>query len=747
MKKRSCRGNTMKNKHLSRLILVTFIITSLAGCGQSNQTTVTDPQTHEESSGEETGKAETEHQDAGETSENAASAPQASENAASAPQASENAVAADTSVLLGGHPWIDSMIPENITDDLTFSPKEDFYLYVNHERVKKSAENITEPSAQEKIKEKAMDYLTDDHADNHEMELVQEFYRAFVDFDSRDALGMEPLRPVIEDIWSIDSLDELSAFISDNERSGAVPQALNIMMTTDFEHSDDYVTALAFASYKDLLLEDPDEYAEPSDKALAVGTFAKQEVCYALTSLGFSENDAVKVYDHFHELEGILSKKLPSMNDIISGAVDPEYTYADPDEVKEWMKDYPIGEFLASRGFGGAQEFLSDNADYVKYLGENYTEENLELFKSYYIARYILANDFTCDKNAYRLMSSRLDGEEVTEEELQESLEMNAYMFLRRDLVHAMGKAYMTRYDAAVYKDQVITMFEELKNVYKEMIEDASWLSDEGRERAVEKVGAMDFYALYPNAWPDYSGLDFEGKSLCEMEAEILRFNTSRDSSLVGKPVDREAEAWRNWDALEDNAKCIRDQNAIMFSYAFLEQYDIDNGLSTEKLYAGIGAVLAHEMSHGFDELGAEFDAEGKRNSIFSQEDIEAFNGRVKKLEGFYDGIEVFKDTHVNGPTVSVEATADLTGFQAVMYLAQKEPEFDYDAFFTEYARNWYYSSSYENDLHSLKNDSHPLDYLRVNVVVQQFDEFRDTYDVREGDGMFLASEDRIFVW
>ena len=238
----------MKNKHLSRLILVTFIITSLAGCGQSNQTTVTDPQTHEESSGEETGKAETEHQDAGETSENAASAPQASENAASAPQASENAVAADTSVLLGGHPWIDSMIPENITDDLTFSPKEDFYLYVNHERVKKSAENITEPSAQEKIKEKAMDYLTDDHADNHEMELVQEFYRAFVDFDSRDALGMEPLRPVIEDIWSIDSLDELSAFISDNERSGAVPQALNIMMTTDFEHSDDYVTALAFAS-------------------------------------------------------------------------------------------------------------------------------------------------------------------------------------------------------------------------------------------------------------------------------------------------------------------------------------------------------------------------------------------------------------------------------------------------------------------------------------------------------------------
>lgn len=328
---------------------------------------------------------------------------------------------------------------------------------------------------------------------------------------------------------------------------------------------------------------------------------------------------------------------------------------------KEWMKDYPIGEFLASRGFGGAQEFLSDNADYVKYLGENYTEENLELFKSYYIARYILANDFTCDKNAYRLMSSRLDGEEVTEEELQESLEMNAYMFLRRDLVHAMGKAYMTRYDAAVYKDQVITMFEDLKNVYKEMIEDASWLSDEGRERAVEKVGAMDFYALYPNAWPDYSSLDFEGKSLCEMEAE--------------------------------------------------------------------------------------FDAEGKRNSIFSQEDIEAFNGRVKKLEGFYDGIEVFKDTHVNGPTVSVEATADLTGFQAVMYLAQKEPEFDYDAFFTEYAKNWYYSSSYENDLHSLKNDSHPLDYLRVNVVVQQFDEFLDTYDVREGDGMFLASEDRIFVW
>ena len=132
---------------------------------------------------------------------------------------------------------------------------------------------------------------------------------------------------------------------------------------------------------------------------------------------------------------------------------------------------------------------------------------------------------------------------------------------------------------------------------------------------------------------------------------------------------------------------------------------------------------------------------------IRTDKDLEEFKRRVERVVDFYDGITIFEGVNANGRMISAEATADITGMEATLKLAEKQENFDYDLFFRSFAKLWRFSSYYKRDMMILENDPHPLAYLRVNTVVQQFDEFYRTYDVQEGDTMYLTPEDRIVVW
>ena len=508
----------------------------------------------------------------------------------------------------GGSPWIDSQIPENITPGMQVSPAEDYYLSVNYEAIHAGGRGTR--NVQQKIAEKVRSFLTDEKADTHEMELVQQYYRSFMDWDHRNEIGAEPLRRVVEDIQGITSLKELSAFLSDSDRSHDVPLFLKMSPNADTGLTEtpgkDYIVMLYLFPAVDMLLGEVDAYTDRSESSQHKLEAAEEEVKHVLKELDFSEEDAKHAFDSFFEMETLMAGGQIPMSDLLSGKYVQTYAHADLNQIAETMKDYPIIPILKARGFGNETQFMYEENGYLPYVADFYTEENLEKMKNYLLVSYVLENDWYLDYDAFwhrinREMSGSLaDGSEKLD------TEEVVYLFLRRDLTFALGNSYLARYDAGPLKKQTVELFRKIQSEYIDMLKNKEWLSEESRQKAIEKVEAMKFYALYPDKTiVDYSNIDFSQDDIAAIAGKLKRQKEEETIALLDASLDPEIEAWRNWDILENNAKNIREINAVLFSLGWMEQYDYEKGFTQEELYANIGTVLAHEMSHGFDALGA----------------------------------------------------------------------------------------------------------------------------------------------
>ena len=159
-----------------------------------------------------------------------------------------------------------------------------------------------------------------------------------------------------------------------------------------------------------------------------------------------------------------------------------------------------------------------------------------------------------------------------------------------------------------------------------------------------------------------------------------------------------------------------------------------------------IGAVVGHEITHGFDSMGCMYDKDGNLSNWWTAEDSAAFAERTKKVSDYFGSIQVLPGKNVDGELVVTEAVADLGGVSCMLEIAKNIKDFDYDDFFTSFARIWRCQNSQQVE-EILLQDSHPPGYLRTNVNVQQFSEFYDTFGIKEGDPMYLAPEKRLSVW
>ena len=168
--------------------------------------------------------------------------------------------------------------------------------------------------------------------------------------------------------------------------------------------------------------------------------------------------------------------------------------------------------------------------------------------------------------------------------------------------------------------------------------------------------------------------------------------------------------------------------------------------MSNEELYGKLGVVIGHEISHAFDRRGAQFDKEGNIASWWTEEDYAAFTERNARLAAFFEEMHPWEGQDFYGSIVTGEACADMAGMKAALLAVRDIEDFDYDAFFRAYAELWLTRSTMQREYQMLSNE-HPMQYLRVNATLQQFDEFLEFYGIEEGDGMYLAPEDRVNIW
>jgi putative endopeptidase len=168
--------------------------------------------------------------------------------------------------------------------------------------------------------------------------------------------------------------------------------------------------------------------------------------------------------------------------------------------------------------------------------------------------------------------------------------------------------------------------------------------------------------------------------------------------------------------------------------------------MSDEELLGKLGWVIGHEISHAFDSKGAQFDKDGNMKNWWTEEDYAAFRTRNDKMIAYYNGMHPWAGQDFYGSIVTGEAGADMAGMKAVLRIAGEKKDFDYDKFFRAMADIWLLKDTLQNAYKRI-NNVHPMGYLRINCTLQQYDEFLNFYGIAEGDGMYLAPEDRVAIW
>lgn len=276
------------------------------------------------------------------------------------------------------------------------------------------------------------------------------------------------------------------------------------------------------------------------------------------------------------------------------------------EELESLCSQFPLGKLTEASGYKEGKKFLVEQPDYLKKLDELYTEENLENIKSYMLAGWVDAMADSLDQEAFDLnlvcdkiqsgAEGRLEDEEYAFEAVQSTL------------TEPLEQTYLKKYDALKKKQDITRLCKDIIAVYREMLKEQEWMSQETKEKALEKLENIKINAVYPDKWYDYSGLHLDGLSYVECQKVISDFNRERDWKRTNQKVDR--DEW-TVDTLETNAYYNPQDNSINILLGILGGEFYREDMTREQLYGGTGSFIGHEISHAFDPTGAQFDKDG----------------------------------------------------------------------------------------------------------------------------------------
>lgn len=678
--------------------------------------------------------------------------------------------------------WINSSIPGAINADTNVKLQDDFYTYVNKDTL--VATNVKEDSAlplehadslvkQRKImmvsgiedpdanKEVTIDIPTE--YVEHNEDLVRRFVAALQDWDTRNRVGRAPLEDYIKAITDISDLSQMTDYILDKNGDNFTNDSLISMEVQSLRISPSQYTVI-LGRTTDYLLESRDQYIAINGSGIERSRIVFDEVVCALTGIGYTENEAQKILKDCYKFEGKLADaSLPTLitsRAEYSAESDDIYSY---DVVTKLQGAYPLCDLMNKYGFDKATEYCIPYTDFVRKVGKLYSESNLEQIKAYYIVHTIHEAMGLLDEDAYNLLLkyeksvgdkieinlTNGDGD-VQKVEINDEWDRILNKYVAKYLGEPFEMSYIARYCTPEDKEYLSQMTEDLTAYYVDMLQGEDWLSEETREAAIGKLNSMKRHILYPEYFTDYSDVRFEDDdTLVDMVKKINSSSLYHMAEKAGREVDP-----TDWDIVthqssQANAFYVPKENAIYIMSGMLaggELFNVENPYECN--LANIGTIVGHEISHGFDKNGICFDNFGNDLGWWKGMEMAVFTDRTGNLEKFYDSLPPAPGmANMTGSKLSNEAIADMGGMKATLGVSKKMSDFDYDLFFTSFAKLWCSKQSYTEVLLRAKDDEHPQPFLRVNVTLSQFDEFMETYDIKEGDGMYVAPENRIAVW
>ena len=578
----------------------------------------------------------------------------------------------------------------------------------------------------------------------HDQELVQKYYRMWLDWQARDEVGMDALKELLDPLMKAQTLDDLTAYLS-------MPRT--VISATELAQCDTYIdwnNADYYAVYVepiDLIFGDSMYYEEMEESDAMAEPYYDRVIRHILVGMGYTDEEATNILKGCFAFEKDISAYIMTTEEENErDAVVKENNPRTLEQLEAEAGDFPIRKILEAHGVENSNVYILTQPEWLKAMDVLYEESYMENLKDYLIC--YTAQDYATllDRETFDLYNEVING--INGAVGTKSDEKFAADAVDQFLPSQLGRLYSDKYVTDETKAEVTEITKEILGEYKVMLGEETFLSEETRKEAINKLDNLALQIAKPDKWEDYSGLDFkgseEGGNLISAQDEVGAFWVKKMQEQVNQKVDR--DLWTS-KTQQVNAFYSPVQNTITICSGILGGSLYSPDMSREELFANVGDTLAHEISHAFDTTGCQFDEKGNLRNWWTVQDQAAFTKRADKLAAYYDNIEPFQDVFCVGSQIEGEAIADLVAIKILLRIAAKNPNFDYDKFFRAYSETWRTITTARSEYYALSQDSHPLPYLRVNAVVQQFDEFYKTYGVKEGDGMYLAPEDRLEVW
>ncbi len=499
-------------------------------------------------------------------------------------------------------------------------------------------------------------------------------------------------------------------------------------------------------------LGDRDYYLDNTDREKEVRA-AYEKYLKTITSLsGFKGKEQTRIIKNVMEIETALAKAAMSREEMRNPAA--SYNPMTKEQLKEAYPHVDFDRYFAKQGLDNVATLIVGQPKSLAAVDSIIANADETALRDYVAAGYISsAAPFLSDKfvKAGFELSKVLSGVQQQQPRWKRAVSVPNGM-----LGEAVGELYVEKYFPATSKAKMLDLVNNLRVALAEHITQLPWMSAETKIKALQKLATFSVKIGYPDTWRDYSALEIDPtKSYWQNIQAAINFNNEYNINDYGKPVDR--ERWL-MSPQTVNAYYNPLTNEICFPAGILQAPYFNPDADEAENYGAIGVVIGHEMTHGFDDQGRQFDKDGNFANWWTEADAEAFTKLADGLVAQFDAIEVAPDgTHANGRFTLGENIADQGGLRVAhtaYHKAMQGKEMkDIDGFtpdqrfYLSYANVWAGNIREAEILSRTKSDPHSLGRWRVNASLRNIEPFFVAFDIKEGDDMFRPESERVVIW
>ncbi len=562
-------------------------------------------------------------------------------------------------------------------------------------------------------------------------------YRLAKKFDWRKKVGPQPLKRMLVSVENLNSYEDYQSQWKNWILAG-MPSPISFDIDADMKNATVYAL---FASSPSLILPDKSYYeAEKKAQYDQLLQLWSSMVEALMDKLGYSKEEAKKIIDDAIKFDALLAPNVKSAEE----AADYSKMY-NPQTVSELASatdQLDIAAIIKQLVGEEPEKVIVTEPEYFKALNK-ILQDNFELFKNWALIRVIRENASYLD-DEMREINGRY-GRALSGSKKPVSQRKFAFYLARDMFSQVAGDYYGKKYFGPQAKADVHHMVEQMIKVYKGRLTNNQWLSKDTRDKAILKLDKLGIQVGYPDKIPalyDQFKVDEEESLIANLNQLTVTANKELFSRW-NKPVDR-----MRWEmsAATVNAYYHPFKNIIVFPAAILQAPFYSLKQSSSQNYGGIGAVIAHEISHAFDNNGSLFDEFGNLNNWWTDEDSAHFKQLAQKMIEEFDGIP-FAGQKVNGKLTVSENIADAGGLSCALEAAKTEADFNAQEFFINWATIWRMKATEQYMQLLLSIDVHAPQKLRANIQAENLDDFYTAFDIKPGDEMYRAPEDRVHIW